>query len=168
AGLTDFRSADASFRGVALVTAASRRIGAVLAKAAAQAGYDVVVHYRSDADGAQGVVQAIEAMGRRAVAVQAELTDAAERTALIDQAAAFGPLRALVNNASLFVYDQLKTFQEADLRLHHEVNVLAPLALIRDFAARLPDGEGGVVVNMLDYKVTAPNPDFFSYTVSRV
>ncbi len=157
---------------MALVTAASRRIGAVLAKAAAQAGYDVVVHYRSDADGALGVVQAIEAMGRRSVAVQAELTDAAARTALIDRAAAFGPLRALVNNASLFVYDQLETFQEADLRLHHEVNVLAPLALIRDFAARLPDGdengEGGVVVNMLDYKVTAPNPDFFSYTVSRV
>ena len=73
---------------MALVTAASRRIGAVLAKAAAQAGYDVVVHYRSDVDGAQGVVQAIEAMGRRAVAVQAELTDAAARTALIDQAAA--------------------------------------------------------------------------------
>ncbi|MCH4268606.1 MAG: SDR family oxidoreductase [Brevundimonas sp.] len=166
--MTDFRSADASSRGVALVTAASRRIGAVLAKAAAQAGYDVVIHYRSDADGAQGVVQAIEAMGRRAVAVQAELTDAAGRTALIDQAAAFGPLRALVNNASLFVYDQLETFHEADLRLHHEVNVLAPLALIRDFAARLPDGDEGVVVNMLDYKVTAPNPDFFSYTVSRV
>ena len=162
---------------MALVTAASRRIGAVLAKAAAQAGYDVVVHYRSDADGAQGVVQAIEAMGRRAVAVQAELTDAAERTALIDRAFAFGPLRALVNNASLFVYDQLETFREADLRLlfwhppQRGRQRDVPL-LIRDFAARLPDGdengEGGVVVNMLDYKVTAPNPDFFSYTVSRV
>ena len=74
--MTEPRSADAPSRGVALVTAASRRIGAVLAKAAAQAGHDVVVHYRSDAQGAQAVVQAIEAMGRRAVAVQAELTDA--------------------------------------------------------------------------------------------
>lgn len=161
-------SSPAPARGAALVTGASRRIGAVLAQTAARAGYDVVVHYRSDEDGARAVAEAVEALGRRAIAVHADLTDAEARAALIDRAAAFGPLRLLVNNASLFVYDQLETFQEADLRLHHEVNVLAPLALIRDFAARLPDGDEGVVVNMLDYKVTAPNPDFFSYTVSRV
>ncbi|HEY4587127.1 MAG TPA: SDR family NAD(P)-dependent oxidoreductase, partial [Brevundimonas sp.] len=102
--MTESGRADAPSRGAALVTAASGRIGAVLAKAAAQTGYDVVVHYRSDADGAQGVVQAIEGMGRRAIAVQAELTDPDARAALMDQAFAFGPLRALVNNASLFVY----------------------------------------------------------------
>lgn len=166
--MTDARLADAPTRGVALVTAASRRIGAALATAAARAGHDVVVHYRSDENGARSVVEAIEALGRRAVAVHADLTDAAGRADLVERAVAFGPLRLLVNNASLFVYDQLQTFQEADLRLHHEVNVLAPLALIRDFAARLPADAEGVVVNMLDYKITAPNPDFFSYTASRV
>ena len=64
---------------MALVTAASRRIGAVLAKAAAQAGHDVVVHYRSDAQGAQAVVQAIEAMGLKQTQMFATLFDGMTR-----------------------------------------------------------------------------------------
>ena len=73
-----------------------------------------------------------------------------------------------MNNASLFRYDTLAEVSEAALAEHYAVNVVAPLLLIRDFAAALPADREGVVVNMLDHKVLAPNPDFFSYTASRM
>ena len=156
-------------RPVALVTGGARRIGASLARTCAEAGYDVVVHYRSDPDEAEATAAGLCELGVRASTVRAELAAEAGRAGLIpDALAAFGRLDLLINNASLFEYDDLAGLTEASLQRHMAVNVFAPLMLIRDFAAALPEGREGVVVNMLDHKVAHPNRDFFAYTTSRV
>ena len=156
-------------RPVALVTGGARRIGASLARTCGAAGFDVMVHYRNSADEAEALAAELRAGGGRAAVVQGDLAQEADRAAVIPRAlAAFGRLDLLVNNASLFEYDDLAGLTEASLQRHMAVNVFAPLMLIRDFASALPPDREGVIVNMLDHKVASPNPDFFAYTTSRV
>ena len=155
-------------RGAALVTGAGRRIGRALALAAAEAGFDVAVHYRASADEAQDTADAIAALGRRAVILDAELGDEAQVAALIDRAAqALGPVTLLVNSASTFADDRLQTHDRAGWDAHVEANLRAPVVLSQAFAAALPDGREGLIVNLIDQRVWRPNPQFFSYSLSK-
>ena len=148
-------------RGWALVTGASQRIGRALALTAARAGYDVVVHHRhSDAS---DTVQAIEALGRRVRAAEADLADAAACTVL----AGGGELRLLVNSASLFEDDRIATLTPAGWDAAMAANLRAPVLLAQAFAAALPAGAEGLVVNVIDQRVLRPTPQFFSYAVSK-
>ncbi|CAN5206080.1 SDR family oxidoreductase [soil metagenome] len=156
-------------RPVALVTGGAKRIGAALALSCAQAGYDVIVHHRSSPDEAEATAEELRATGVRAALVQGDLALEADRATVVPRALeAFGRLDLLINNASLFEYDDLAGLTEGSLQQHMAVNVFAPLMLTKAFAAALPDDREGVVVNMLDHKVEHPNPDFFAYTTSRV
>jgi NAD(P)-dependent dehydrogenase (short-subunit alcohol dehydrogenase family) len=150
--------------GWALVTGAARRIGRALAVCAAQAGYDVIFHAR-DGAAAQEAVAEIEALGRRARAAGGDLADPADCERLV--AAAPSPLRLLVNSASLFEDDLLPTVSAERLDAAFHVNVRAPILLARAFAQALPDGEDGLVVNLIDQKVLHLDPRFFSYSVSK-
>jgi NAD(P)-dependent dehydrogenase (short-subunit alcohol dehydrogenase family) len=152
----------------ALVTGAGRRIGRAIALGMAQAGWDVAVHYRASSAEADEVVHAIRALGRRAVALHAELADEAAVRALPRQAAhLLGGLDCIVNNASLFEYDKPEAFSPALLASHMQCNVSAPLLLAQEFHALVPEGGQGVVVNLLDQKLYNLNPDFLSYTLSK-
>ena len=148
-------------RGWALVTGAARRIGRALALTAARAGYDVVVHHHST-DAAE-TVAAIEALGRKARAVRADLDDAAACRAL----AAGGELRLLVNSASLFNDDRIATLTPEGWDAAMAANLRAPVLLAQAFAAALPAGELGLIVNVIDQRVLRPTPQFFSYAVSK-
>ncbi len=153
---------------VALVTGAGRRIGRAIALGMAQAGWDVAVHYRQSAAEAQEVVAAIQALGRRAVALHADLGDEAAVRALPGQAVhLLGRLDCIVNNASLFEYDKPDDFSPALLATHMQCNVAAPLLLAQALHAHVADGEQAVVVNLLDQKLYNLNPDFLSYTLSK-
>jgi NAD(P)-dependent dehydrogenase (short-subunit alcohol dehydrogenase family) len=153
---------------VALVTGAGRRIGRAIALGMAAAGWDVAVHYRHSAQEAQDVVEAILALGRRAVALHADLADEAAVRALPGQAARLlGGLDCIVNNASLFEYDKPADFSPALLAAHMQSNVAAPLLLAQALHAMVPAGGQGVVVNLLDQKLYNLNPDFLSYTLSK-
>ena len=155
-------------RGAALITGAGRRIGRALALTAAGAGYDVAVHHRSGADEAEAVAFEIRAMGRKACALRAELTDEAELTALVGRAAqALGPVTLLVNNASVFLDDRIEGLTRASWDAHMETNLWAPIRLSQAFAAELPVGAEGQIINILDQRVFKPNPQFFSYGLSR-
>jgi NAD(P)-dependent dehydrogenase (short-subunit alcohol dehydrogenase family) len=154
-------------RGVALVTGAGRRIGRALALTAARAGYDVAVHYRSSADAAHGVAREIEALGRRAVAVAADLADTAALGPLAAGAEALGPLTLLVNSASLFLEDRVGQIDPACYDAHQAVNLRAPVLLAQAMARALPDGADGLVVNIVDQRVLKPDPQFFSYALSK-
>ena len=150
-----------SERGWALVTGAARRIGRALALTAARAGYDVVVHHHSTDAG--DTVQAIEALGRQARAVQADLDDPAACRAL----AGGGDLTLLVNSASLFNDDRIQTLTPEGWDAAMAANLRAPVLLSQAFAAALPAGAEGLIVNLIDQRVLKPTPQFFSYAVSK-
>lgn len=153
---------------IALVTGGAKRIGRVLALALAQRGWDVAVHYGQSGKEAAEVVRAIEAMGRRAVALQCDLADEAAVRELLPRAAeALGAVTCLVNNASLFDYDDAGSFSYARLDAHMHANLAAPVLLARCLHDATPDGAQAVVVNLLDQKLYNLNPDFLSYTLSK-
>ena len=153
---------------VALVTGAGRRIGRAIALGLARAGWDVAVHYRASEAEAREVVAAIEALGRRAVALPCDLADEAAVRALLPQAvAALGAVRCVVNNASLFDYDSAADFTAGRLDAHMRANVAAPVILAQALHAATPPGRQAVVINLLDQKLYNLNPDFLSYTLSK-
>jgi NAD(P)-dependent dehydrogenase (short-subunit alcohol dehydrogenase family) len=150
-------------RGWALVTGAARRIGRTLALTAARAGYDVVVHHRDT--GAEDTAAEIEALGRRALVVSADLADATDCQRMIAEAPA--PLALLVNSASLFEDDLIQTLTPERWDAAQAVNIRAPVLLSQAFAAALPPGQHGLIVNIIDQRVLRPTPRFFSYAVSK-
>lgn len=156
-----------------IVTGAARRVGAAIARALGGAGWFVHVHYRRSAAEADSVIAEIRKAGGHAAGIAAdfETLDAAGAGGLLEACAAAGPpLAALINNASLFEYDTAASMGEDRWQRHLQANLTAPVLLVRAFAERakaLPEGEAGCVVNLLDNKVFATNPDYFSYTISK-
>lgn len=152
--------------GAALVTGAGKRIGRALALTLADAGYDVAVHYNASKTDADEVVSLIEAKGRKAAALCANLSKENEAAALIGKAAdTVGPLNVLVNSASAFEHDDIATMTRASWDLHMEVNVRAPVKLAQDFAAQAP--LESLIVNLIDQRVLKLTPQFLSYTASK-
>ena len=152
---------------VALVTGAAKRIGRVIALTLARQGWDIAVHYGKSQQEALAVVREIEALGRRAVALPCELADEAGVRALVEQAGQLGPVRCVVNNASIFEHDLAENFRADNLDLHMRANVAAPVLLAQALFNATPADQQAVVINLLDQKLYNPNPDFLSYTLSK-
>lgn len=153
----------------ALVTGAGVRIGRALAMALAADGFFVFVHHNRSAAGARETVATIRAAGGKAVAVRADLSSARQAEALVAKCRARGVrLTCVVNSASLFKLDRAPTAIAADFDLHMAINLRAPLLLSQALARQLPDSETGLVVNVLDQKLFNLNPDFLTYTLSKV
>jgi len=154
-----------------LVTGAAKRLGRAIALELATAGWNVAVHYRSSAAEAQQTLADCQARhpGGQHVALPADLADEAAARSLVPAAvAALGRLDAVVNSASLFEHDSARSFGYRQLQDHVLANTGAPVLL----AGALHDhvrsrGGEGAVVNLLDQKLWNPNPDFFSYTLSK-
>lgn len=153
----------------ALVTGSAKRIGKAIAKALGADGWDVAVHYNRSAGDAEALVGEIQSLGVRASAVQCDLSDATDVDGLISECnSRLGPLTCLINNASLFEFDDPPNFDPDTWDRHAAVNLRAPLQLAREFADQVPKQSIGCVINMLDQKVFNLNPDFFSYTLTKV
>lgn len=154
-----------------LVTGAGRRLGREIALALAAAGWNVAVHYRASADDARQTVADCLALGggTRCEAVQADLADEQATRELVPRVCAtFGSLDAVVNSASLFEHDTVQSFSHASLQAHLLPNTAAPVLLAQTLHAHVTErGAEGAVVNLLDQKLWNPNPDFFSYTLSK-
>ena len=152
----------------AVVTGGARRIGRALALALAEDGFAVAVHHRSSHAAAENLVALIRNRGGTAIALAADLAEEdAVRQLLACAEHALGPIGCLVNNAGVFAGDTVATVTRESWDLHLAVNLRAPFVLIQDFAARLPKGSGGVVVNLLDQRVWSLTPYFVSYTLSK-
>jgi NAD(P)-dependent dehydrogenase (short-subunit alcohol dehydrogenase family) len=147
----------------AIVTGGARRIGAALVRALAADGWHVLIHYNRSSDEAERLAGEI---GNAAI-VHAELgaPDCAER--IMHGLEGLPPPRLLVNNGSQFANDSLANFSPAQWDQHQAVNLRAPALLTQAFAAAL-NGANGLIVNMLDAKLAAPNPDFLSYTIAKM
>ncbi len=163
----------------ALVTGAGKRLGHAMALELARHGYDVAVHYATSGAEAESVASDIRDIGRNAITLQADLLDESQVQHLIPQAADAlgGPLTTLINNASVFEYDNLATASREGWDRHMESNLRAPFvltqALARDVPAPLTDANGepvaqGLVINMIDQRVRKLTPEFMSYTLSKM
>lgn len=156
-------------RKAALVTGAGKRIGRAVARDLAAHGWAVAVHYGHSAADADSVVAEIRAGGGTAVALPADLGRESEVVGVIPAAVRhLGPLTLLVNNASRFERDEAMDATRESWDLHMEANLRAPFVLSQGFAAQLPEGERGLIVNLLDQRVWNPTPHFVSYTVSKM
>ncbi|WP_232630350.1 glucose 1-dehydrogenase [Methylobacterium sp. Leaf118] len=148
---------------VAVVTGASKGIGAAIARALAQEGAAVVVNYASSRAGAEAVVDAISAAGGKAVAIQGDVTKAAEARGLIEAAVArFGRLDVLVNNSGVYEFAAIEEVTEEHYRRLFDVNVLGVLLTTQAAARHL--GEGGSIVNISSVAATLPVPTASVYS----
>ena len=132
---------------VAIVTGASKGIGAGIAKALAAEGASVVVNYASSRSGAEAVVDAIVSKGGKAVAVGGDVSKAAEAQAIVDAAIAqFGRLDVIVNNSGVYEFAPLEAITEEHFHKQFNVNVLGLLLTTQAAAKHL--GEGGSIINI--------------------
>ena len=163
----------------ALVTGAGKRLGRAMAMELARRGHDVAVHYATSRDEAEAVAGDIRGLGQKAVTVQADLLDETKVQRLIPQAAeALGaPVTCLVNNASIFEYDNIETATRESWDRHMESNLRAPFVLTQALAAQVPGpdqcdmGEPvarGLVINMIDQRVRKLTPEFMTYTLAKM
>lgn len=152
------------FPATAIVTGGARRIGAAIVEALHEDGWHVLIHCNASIAAAEARAAASPRL--RAVAADLAEPDCAER--VFAALEGFPPPALLVNNASRFAFDSLAGFTAAEWDLNQAINLRAPALLAQAFAAGLPAGQGGLIVNLLDAKLEAPNTDFFSYTVSKM
>jgi len=155
---------------VAVVTGASKGIGAGIAKALAAEGASVVVNYSSSKAGADKVVQEITSQGGKAIAVQADVSKQADVIRLFAETKkAYGKLNILVNNAGLYEFSPLEGFTEEQFHKHFNLNVLGLLLATRE-AVKLISPEGGSIINIGSAASTllAPNTSVYSATKAAV
>jgi len=152
-----------------LVTGAGLRIGRALASAMAEDGWFVFVHYNTSADAARQTVADIRQVGGRAKAIHADLASARQAESLVGRCREKGVvLTCVVNSASLFKLDRAPHATAADFDRHMAVNLRAPFLISQALARQLPAKEKGLIVNVSDQKIYNLNPDFVTYTLSKV
>lgn len=141
----------------AIVTGAGKRVGAAIARALIEDGWAVVAH----------VHHAEDSVPERATKVLADLADTGCADAIFAASKGLPPVRLLVNNAARFAWDGFGEFSAQEFDAHIAVNVRAPALLIERFARAHESDEDALIVNLLDSKLAAPNPDYLSYTLSK-
>lgn len=140
----------------AIVTGAGKRVGADIATALLERGWTVLAHVRCEGD----------AVPNGAVKVAADLCSPDCARTIFAACDELPPVRLLINNAARFAWDGFDEFSTEEFDAHMHTNVRAPTLLIQEQARRHRGGDA-LVVNLLDAKLSAPNPDFLSYTLSK-
>ena len=154
---------------VAIVTGASKGIGAGIAKALGAAGASVVVNYPSSKAGADSVVEAITSAGGWAIAVKADISKADEARALVDDAVrAFGRIDVLVNNTGVYEFAPLEGITEEHFHRQFNINVLGLLLVTQAAAKHLTEGGSVINVGSAVSRITPPNSAVYTATKGAV
>lgn len=152
----------------ALVTGGARRIGRAICDGLANLGFSIAVHANSSLDEAESFARSLRDSGIDAVALQADLRSEEATLNLIRQAnQRLGGLGVIVNNASVFQPDWVTDFERETWDSHFDVHVRAPSILAGEFARLLGGQEKGLIVNIIDQRVWAPTPNYYSYMLSK-
>ena len=152
----------------AIITGAAKRIGARIAKALGNEGWFVYLHYNSSSSEAKKVLHEIKSSGGNGQLIKMDLShpDCGEQIInKIDCTAP--PVELLINNAAKFEYDDISTINSVSMDQHFFANVRGPMLLSKAFFKLVTKGQQGCVINILDNKIFALNPDYLSYTISK-
>lgn len=153
---------------VALVTGGGRRLGRAMCVALAQAGADIVVNYRSDAESASETASAVEACGARAFTLAADVAEPADVARLVNETlAAFGRVDILVNNASHFERTPFPTDDVSAWRRCIDILVNGPFYCANEVAPHMLRQQCGTIVNILDLSAWEPWPDLAAHSVGK-
>ena len=153
---------------LALITGGGRRIGRALAETLAAHGHDIALHYHTAHADALATAAAVAAQGRTCWLFAADLSCAEDAADLCDRVIReAGKIDVLVHNASPFVNDRLADFTLANWQLHRTVILDAAILLMQAFARQDFAPRAGLIVTLLDFKLTHPTPDFLSYTLAK-
>lgn len=154
-----------------LITGASMRVGRHLAIDMARRGWVVHLHYRSSQDEAEQTASIIKKNGGRCFLHQADLSDPVAAETLIQSLPVHEGVMAIIHNASLFDLDDAETVSAEKINKHMAVNMTAPAVMTKAFAKMIkphfPKTKGSVI-NITDAKLSGLNPDYFSYTLSKI
>ncbi len=150
-----------------LITGAAKRIGRLLALAVSKAGGNVIIHYGNSKDEADQLKNEIEATGSQAFLIQGDLSKQADIQNIIEQAASYGPIFGLVNNAAIFEPLSWDETSPESWERHLKINLTAPFLLSQAFARILLPGATGRIINLLDWRALRPGPDHLPYTISK-
>jgi 3-oxoacyl-[acyl-carrier protein] reductase len=152
---------------VAIVTGASKGIGASIAKYFAAEGAKVVVNYTSSKEGAEKVVTSITENGGTAIAIKADVSKATEVSQLFEETKnAFGQVDILVNNAGIYQFSPIETFSEDSFHQQFNTNVLGSLLTIKE-AVKQFDEKGGVIINISSGASTTPPAMMSVYSATK-
>jgi NAD(P)-dependent dehydrogenase (short-subunit alcohol dehydrogenase family) len=148
-----------------LITGGAKRIGAALARTFAHAGWHVVIHFRSSGAEAETLAASLPS----AQSVQCDLADDEAAIQMVNTLAQELPnWRCLINCAGVFVPDDVTGLDPQTNRSAMQINALSPVRMAQKYFERARTNEGGrCVINVTDQKLENPNPDFFSYTMSK-
>jgi len=149
----------------ALITGAAKRLGRAIALQLARSGVNLVIHFNTSAREAELLAEEIRHMGVRAWTMSANLEHENEVEALAQNSIqAAGPIRILVNNASIFPVDHIEDISSASLFRNININAYAPLLLMRVLAGQDTDG---CIINLLDCRAFGQDPEHASYLLSK-
>ena len=159
---------DASLQGrVALVTGAGKRIGRAVALRLAREGADLIIHYQRSKSEADGAVAEIEALGRKCIALQADLRDVSQIQRLFLQSSErFGRLDILINSAANFLPARLEDTSEETWDMALDTNLKAPF-FCAQAAAPMLKKSGGVIINFADIGGILPWPGYIPHCTSK-
>jgi NAD(P)-dependent dehydrogenase (short-subunit alcohol dehydrogenase family) len=155
-------------RPAALVTGAALRVGQAIALRLAREGYDILAHYHTSGEAARALAREIHAAGGSARLIQTDLAQPGASRRLAEEALrASGELRLLVNNASVWERQPLAALQEPEVERCLRVNLLAPFLLSSALGIAMREAGGGAIVNLLDWSIERPYPDYLPYTIAK-
>jgi NAD(P)-dependent dehydrogenase (short-subunit alcohol dehydrogenase family) len=150
-----------------LITGGARRLGTVMALAAARKGADVIIHHAHSPADAEVAATEIRSLGRKAWILEADLSDLEQTQKLMQSALSLAPVSAIINNAAIFKSVDLANTTIQDWAEHLQINLTAPFILSQAFAAQYKSPLPGRIINILDWRAMRPGKDHFPYTISK-
>ena len=151
-----------------LITGGSQRIGRSIALFLKDSHYNFIIHYNKSSKAARELKNIINGHGRDCEIVKTDLSKISEVKNIIKRSKEFfGPIHAIVNNASLFINDNIENLNDKLWYDHMNINLYAPLIISKEFNKQLPKKSLGHIINILDQNVVNPDTSFFSYSISK-
>ncbi len=151
-----------------LITGGSQRIGRSIALFLKDSHYNFIIHYNKSSKAARELKNIINCNGRDCEIVKTDLSKISDVKNIIKRSKKiFGPIHAIVNNASLFINDNIENLNDKLWYDHMNINLYAPLIISKEFNKQLPKKSLGHIINILDQNVVNPDTSFFSYSISK-